>query len=128
MRLLLDTQVLIWWAAGDSKLGSETKAAILDRGNDVLISPIALWEIAIKTRARKLNMDAMEVAAASKAEGMRLIDFRANHLDALRDMPMHHRDPFDHLLMAQAVAENAAMVSADRALTHYPLTIVDASR
>jgi len=104
VKLLLDTHILLW-AFGDSpKLGSSTRNVITDPANDVYVSMISLWEIAVKARIGKLEVDLGELMALLGPSGFRLLDLRASHLDQLMELPFFpdHRDPFDRLLIAQA--------------------------
>jgi PIN domain nuclease of toxin-antitoxin system len=121
VKLLLDTHALLWWLADDGQLGPAARRLIEDPGNDVLVSTASLWEIVVKQRVGKLEANIAEIAAAVPREGFALLDIRPAHLLALAGLPMHHRDPFDHLLIAQAMAENATFVSEDRNAVRYPV-------
>jgi PIN domain nuclease of toxin-antitoxin system len=127
VRLLLDTHALLWWLADDPRLGPAAHRLIEEPGNDVLVSTASLWEIVVKQRVGKLEADIGEIAAALPREGFALLDIRPAHLLTLAGLPMHHRDPFDHLLIAQAMAENATFVSEDRNATRYPVQRVPCS-
>jgi PIN domain nuclease of toxin-antitoxin system len=127
MRLLLDTHALLWWLADDDQLGSQARELIEDPGNDVLVSVVSLWEIVVKVRVGKLEADIGEVADTIPREGFALLDISMAHLLALARLPMHHRDPFDHLLMAQAIEEDATFISADRNASRYPVRLITCS-
>lgn len=105
MRLLLDTHALLWWLNDDAKLGNHARGLIGDSENDVLVSVVSLWEITVKLRIGKLDADLEEILAILPAQGFDRLDISDAHLIALAALPLHHRDPFDHLLMAQAVVE-----------------------
>ena len=124
MRLLLDTHALLWWLADDDQLGSQARKLIEDPGNDVLVSVVSLWEIVVKVRVGKLEADIGEVVDTIPREGFALLDISMAHLLALARLPMHHRDPFDHLLMAQAIEEDATFISADRNASRYPIRLI----
>ena len=109
MKRLLDTHALLWWLADDARLGQRER--VEDSGNDVLISMLSLWEIAVKIRAGKLEADSREIMDATGREGFTLLDISVTHLLTLAGLPMHHRDPFDHLLIAQAITEDTAFLS-----------------
>jgi PIN domain nuclease of toxin-antitoxin system len=119
VRLLLDTHALLWWLGDDPRLGPAARIRIADAGTEVLVSVVSLWEIVVKVRLGKLEARIEEVEAAIDADGFLRLPITPRHLSALRDLPAHHRDPFDHLLIAQAIAEGAAFVTADRGAPAY---------
>ena len=119
MKLLLDTRVLLWSLAGDSRLGPKARDLIVDPGNQVLASIVSLWEMAVKIRIGKLHGDIPEIARAVGDAGMDLLGISVAHLTMLKSLPSHHRDPFDHLLIAQAIVEEATFVSDDRNVSRY---------
>ncbi len=127
MRLLLDTHALLWWLADDDQLGPQARGLIEDPGNDVLVSVVSLWETVVKARAGKLEADIAEVVDAVQREGFVLLNIDTTHLLALTGLPVHHRDPFDHLLIAQAIAEDAVLVSEDRNTGRYPVRLLKCS-
>lgn len=127
MRLLLDTHALLWWLNDDEKLGSHARRLIGDPENDVLVSAVSLWEIAVKQRIGKLDADIEEILAILPDQGFDRRDITDAHLHALVALPLHHRDPFDHLLMAQAVAEGAQFVSQDQNVPLYGIPFVTCS-
>ena len=127
MKFLLDTHALLWWLADDDQLGRQARERIEDPGNDVLVSMVSLWEIAVKARLGKLEADVKEVTDAVRQEGFTLLDIGITHLLTLAGLPMHHRDPFDHMLIAQAIAEDATFMSEDRNVSRYPVRMVTCS-
>ena len=127
MRLLLDTHALLWWLNDDGKLGNHARGLIGDPENDVLVSAVSLWEITVKLRIGKLDADLDEILAILPAQGFDRLDITDAHLVALAALPLHHRDPFDHLLMAQAVAEEAHFVSQDQHVALYGVPFVTCS-
>lgn len=127
MRLLLDTHALLWWLNDDRKLGNHARGLIGDPENDVLVSAVSLWEITVKLRIGKLNADLDEILAILPEQGFDRLDITDAHLVALAALPLHHRDPFDHLLMAQAVAEGAHFVSQDQHVALYGIPFVTCS-
>ncbi len=124
MKLLLDTHALLWWLSDDDRIGGQARALIADPGNDVLVSVVSLWEIVVKVRVGKLEADIREIEGACDRSGFVSINVRPDHLRVLATLPMHHRDPFDHLLIAQAIAEDAAFVTDDRHAARYPVQAV----
>ncbi|AJC82312.1 PilT domain-containing protein (plasmid) [Rhizobium etli bv. phaseoli str. IE4803] len=127
MRLLLDTHALLWWLNDDEKLGNHARRLIGDPENDVLVSAVSLWEITVKLRIGKLDADIEEIVAILPDQGFDRLDISDAHLIALAALPLHHRDPFDHLLMAQAVAEGAYLVSDDQNVALYGIRFVTCS-
>jgi PIN domain nuclease of toxin-antitoxin system len=127
VKLLLDTHALLWWLADDKQLGRRARELIEDPGNDVLISTVSLWEIVVKTRIGKLHADIKEIADAVGREGFTMLDIAMTHLLTLVGLPMHHRDPFDHLLIAQSIAEDATFISEDRNAARYSARVMTCS-
>jgi PIN domain nuclease of toxin-antitoxin system len=127
MRLLLDTHALLWWLSDDGRLGPQARALIEDPANDVLVSVVSLWEIAVKVRIGKLQANLREIVESVGREGFSPLDISMSHLLTLVGLPKHHRDPFDHLLIAQAITESAALVSEDRNAPRYDVRLVTCS-
>jgi PIN domain nuclease of toxin-antitoxin system len=127
VRLLLDTHALLWWLADDDQLGPQARHLIEDPGNDILVSVVSLWEIVVKLRVGKLEADIREIAGTIPREGLALLDISTAHLLTLARLPMHHRDPFDHLLIAQAIEEDATFISEDRNASRYPVRLITCS-
>ncbi len=121
MKLLLDTHSLIWWLDDNPALSRSVTELISDPSNDVLVSVVSLWEIVIKVRVGKLRLDINTVVADIESQGFGSLGIRPAHLAALTSLPKHHRDPFDHLLIAQALVEGATFVSDDHYLHLYPI-------
>ena len=127
MRVLLDTHTLLWWLTDDDRLGSQARDLIADPGNDVLVSMVSLWEIAVKMRVGKLEADMEDILKAVDRDKFMLLDINPTHLLTLARLPMHHRDPFDHLLIAQAITEDATFISEDQILSKYSSRTVTCS-
>jgi PIN domain nuclease of toxin-antitoxin system len=128
LKLLLDTNVLIWWMDRDEAQRSGTGELIADPDNEVLLSVVCLWEIAVKARIGKLNAAIDRMIQIAEAEGFTRLGIEDGHLRALGALPSHHRDPFDHLLIARAIAESAAFVTRDRMASRYPVQVIAAAR
>lgn len=118
MRLLLDTHVFLWSVTANRQLKAETRA-YLASAEAVYVSAASIWEIAIKSRLGKIDGDPQVLAAAIQASGFQELLVSAAHAAAIAKLPMHHTDPFDRLLLAQALAEPLRLVTADRALAAY---------
>ena len=123
MRLLLDTNALLWWRMGSPRLSSIASDQISNPDNDIVVSIASLWEIAIKRVLGKLQFleDFEEVMAN---EEFNLLSITYAHLRVLGDLPQHHRDPFDRVLISQSFAERIPIVTNDRAFTAYAVEIV----
>ncbi|MGU3361103.1 type II toxin-antitoxin system VapC family toxin [Methylobacterium sp. M6A4_1b] len=127
MRLLLDTHALLWWLLADTRLGRAAQDLIADPANDVLVSVASLWEIQVKVRVGKLKADLGTILDAVGDQGFELVGITPAHLLALADLPRHHGDPWDHLLIAQANVEGAVFVTEDRHVPAYPVAFVSCS-
>lgn len=123
MRLLLDTHAFLWWAFADRKLSRHAVAAIGEEDtNQVLVSAASAWEIAVKHRIGKLpNAQAIarDIAGAIAAEGFNELAVSVQHAERAGSLPGHHRDPFDRMLIAQAISEDLTLVSNERAFDAY---------
>ena len=111
--MLLDTHALIWWLSESRLLSRAARQAIANEENDVLVSAASIWEVAIKQRLGKLDAaDAgIDLAAHVRDQGFTGLDITLPHAQRAGGLPLHHRDPFDRMLAAQALAENLALVS-----------------
>jgi PIN domain nuclease of toxin-antitoxin system len=121
MRLLLDTHILLWALSEPSKLSRAARQSLLDPANVVLFSAASIWEIAIKSQLRRSDFaaDPDEVTRAAEASGFDELPVRAQHAALTGRLPAHHRDPFDRLLIAQALCEPARLLTVDAALRPY---------
>lgn len=118
MRALLDTHVALWWLADDDRLLPTHREVIASPANEVLVSSISVAEIAIKASLNKLTAPS-GVADAVQASGLDLLAFDAAHAETLWELPWHHRDPFDRMLVAQAMVEQLVLVSVDDRVRAY---------
>ena len=123
MRLILDTHAALWWLTGDSRFGASAEAEIADATNQVLLSAAVVWEVAIKRSLGKLEVPD-DLAATLLAGGAEPLPIGLEHAAAVEALPWHHRDPFDRLLVAQALVERAALVSHDGAFSAYDVRVV----
>ena len=111
----------------DEQLGGRARGLIGDPANDVLVSAVSLWEITVKLRIGKLDADIAEILDILPVQGFQRLDITDAHLVALATLPIHHRDPLDHLLMAQAIAEEAHFVSEDQNVSFYDVPFLTCS-
>lgn len=120
----MDTHALLWWLGDDARLGGRAIDLIADPANDILVSVASLWEIVVKIRIGKLEAEIMSIERVIARDGFERLGIEAAHLATLATLPIHHRDPFDHLLIAQAISEAATLLSDDRSMQPYPLTVL----
>jgi PIN domain nuclease of toxin-antitoxin system len=118
MRLLLDTHVFLW-AVSDSRRLTARARSLLQQATAVHVSAASIWEITIKRRLGKITAQPGELIAAIDASGFHALDITPQHAAAMESLPDHHRDPFDRLLVAQALCEPLRLVTADETLARY---------
>ncbi len=126
MLLLLDTHAFLWWNADDRALGPRAREAIADPDNVVYVSAATAWEIAVKRRAGKLEAPG-EIADWIRDDGFSDLAIEVEHAIASAELPEHHRDPFDRLLIAQARLEDLTLVTSDVEIVRYDVETLDAS-
>lgn len=123
MRLLLDTHILLWWLADSPKLKKKSREIISDENNIILISAVTAWEIAIKKALGKLDApeNLNEVIERSQFEPLNISIVHATQAGKL---PKHHEDPFDRMLIAQAIEEQLTVMSHDEQFTQYDVALI----
>lgn len=121
MKLLLDTHLLIWTAGNAKKLSKKARALIEDRDNDLAFSAVSIWEIAIKYALEKpdFNVDPHLVRRGCLDNGMTELAMTSDHAIIVATLPPIHNDPFDRLLVAQAMAEGIELLTADKTIARY---------
>ena len=122
MRLLLDTHAFLWWLAGSRRLSADARAAIEDDANDVLVSAATAWEIATKHRLGKLpqaGLVARDVPGTIAGQGFEELPITVDDAQRAGQLPGPHRDPFDRMLIAQAVVRGLAFVSIEAVFDGY---------
>lgn len=122
MRLLLDTHAFLWFIQADSKLTPFARELIESGDNERLFSVASLWEMAIKSSLGKLDVALPFTELVSEhvaGNAMELLPIAPGHLDVMRQLPFHHDDPFDRLIIAQGLAENVSIVSKDESFDLY---------
>lgn len=118
MRLLLDTHIFLWAVAGSPQLKPAVRR-LIESADEVYVSAASIWEVAIKARLGKLDAEPHELAAAIEPSGFIELPVRASHAAGVAALELHHNDPFDRLLLAQALAEPLRLVTADAVLAKY---------
>lgn len=124
MQCLLDTHAILWTAWGSDQVSSSARRAMQEC--DCFYSIASLWEIAIKQALGKIGLDASlaELDNRCLMAGFHRLPIAVNHLDRLKTLPSIHRDPFDRLLVAQALEEGLAIITRDRLIPQYPVQTV----
>ena len=122
MRLLLDTQVLLWWLSDDRKLTKHGRDIIANPDNDVLVSSASVWEVAIKAALERIEIELDDLEDAIARNGFRPLPIGFRHAVTVGRLPLLHRDPFDRMLVAQASVEELRVVSHDRVFERYGLS------
>jgi len=123
MRLLLDTHVALC-AIADSKQLSKPARATMTEATEVYVSAASVWEVAIKHALGKINIDAETFADAARDSGFMSLAITFRHAAGVQTLPLHHADPFDRLLIAQAIAEPLRLLTADAQLVPYSELVV----
>ena len=129
MRLLLDTHTLLWHVSGDAKLSGLSFDLIENTENQVFVSVASLWELAIKVSLGKLELHGAHtiqefVEKNVSGNDFEMLSIAAKHLDRLKGLPLHHRDPFDRLIVAQALTEDLTLLSRDGSLADYGVKLL----
>lgn len=122
MRVLIDTHVFLWWVEGSRVLPGRARKAIADRGNECLVSLVSVWELAIKASLGKLKLTMpveRYVVEHVAQNGFRLLNIGIAHVGRVEALAAHHGDPFDRLLIAQALEEKLPIVTADPVFQRY---------
>ena len=126
MRYLLDTHVLLWWLDDDPKLRADTRKTVADPDHDIVVSAASFWEAAIKRAVGKLRFETPLLLETLRRGGLRVLPMTAEHALAAGDLPRHHDDPFDRMLVAQAMAEGLTLVTRDARLRAYQVATIEA--
>lgn len=122
MRTLLDTHAFLWWLAGSERLSRSAKQAIADEANEILISAASAWEIATKCRLGKLSsaeLVALDISGTIADQGFEELAISVDDAARAGALPGPHRDPFDRMLIAQALARNLVLISIERCFDPY---------
>jgi PIN domain nuclease of toxin-antitoxin system len=126
VRLLVDSHVLLWWLQADQRLAATAAEAMEDGDNTLYLSVASVWELSIKQSIGKLRVD-VDLRSHAREQGFTELPVTGAHATAIRDLPFHHKDPFDRMLVAQAAVEGLTLVTADDALAAYGVPVLSAS-
>ena len=126
MKLLLDTHVFIWWSGEPDKLSEKALDACENRTNRLTLSIVSIWEMQIKMQLGKLKLKRSLKDLVEKQQdvnGLQILPVSPNHIFMLDNLPMHHSDPFDRLLISQAIEEKLFLVSKDEKFSDYAVKL-----
>jgi PIN domain nuclease of toxin-antitoxin system len=127
VKLLLDTHVFIWWFNEPEKLSKKVLAACEDNTNELTLSVASIWEMQVKMQLGKLRLthSIKDLISTHRATyDLRILPIDLGHVLALDDLPVHHRDPFDRILIAQASVEKQVIVTKDQIFKEYPVELL----
>jgi PIN domain nuclease of toxin-antitoxin system len=126
VRALIDTHALLWFFLGDRRVSASARAVIEEEDAELVISAASVWEMAVKASSGKLALSSSieDFVAGQVARGYRTLSVSALHAAAVEDLPWHHRDPFDRLLVAQALVERVAIVTRDPIFKKYGVSTI----
>jgi PIN domain nuclease of toxin-antitoxin system len=126
VNLLIDTHALIWFVAGDRRIGKAARAAMQNDHARLHISAASVWELAIKAARKRIDLrfPVQRYLADRLDEGYGLLPVEGTHAAAVEHLPFHHHDPFDRLLVAQALSERMAIVTRDRVFKKYGVDVI----
>ena len=125
MNLLLDTHIFMWWDGASDKLSPELQATCRDRANTLWLSVASVWEMQVKLQLGKLQLRqalATIISEQQQINNVQLLSVELRHVLALAQLPAHHKDPFDRLLIAQALTDDLLLVTVDPVIQSYPVT------
>ena len=124
MRLLLDSHIFLWWSAGDQRLGRRAEKMLLASDAELFISAASWWELAVKQAIGKLRLDILEARRSLEKRGVTGIPVTIAHAEQAGALPALHGDPFDHMLVAQAICEGLTLLTRDRKLKRYGAAVL----
>jgi PIN domain nuclease of toxin-antitoxin system len=127
MNLLLDSHAFLWWREEPKKLSADAYTAIADPQNVVFLSVVTAWELQIKIALNKLAVKgglSHAIQDEQKTNGFQILPVQLAHALYLENLPPHHQDPFDRLLISQAIVEDMTLVSLDRKIALYPVKLL----
>lgn len=128
MRILLDTHAFLWWGADDPQLSTRAYDILSNDGNELLFSAVSGWEIAIKAALGKLDNVPKDLRGFINKQvadnAYKVLSTNLDHVLGVHSLPLHHRDSFDRLLIAQALAEGLPLLSIDSEFAPYPVNVI----
>lgn len=129
MKLLIDTHVLIWWQNDDARLSRGARTVLGDTRHSLFISIASFWEMSIKFRQGKLESAGSAAYRKAVEERLGIVEVKLDHLSALETLPERpdHKDPFDRLILAQALSEGYSLMTGDQKMTGYGVSCIGAN-
>ena len=126
MKYLIDTQILIWSIIDTNKLSKKVLQILKNPANEIDISAVSIWEIAIKTSIKKLILpfEIKNIVREISRMNISILDINSLHLIKVADLPFHHKDPFDRLIISQAIIENISVISSDNNFKNYDIDLI----
>jgi PIN domain nuclease of toxin-antitoxin system len=127
MRVLLDTHVLLWWLDGSPRLSAKAKRVLANGDNELLWSAASTWELAIKSQLGKVRLHEPLrgfIPRVIVSQGLTPLSIEHVHAAYVAELPIHHRDPFDRLLVAQAIVEGVPLMTGDEHIAEYDVELV----
>ncbi len=127
MNLLIDSHEFIWWADSPKNLSADALSALLDKTNSLHLSLASIWEMQIKVQINKLSFKRglkNTIELHQTQNDLRILPITSAHTYALENLPFHHKDPFDRLLIAQATVENCTLVTDDQKFSAYAVNLI----
>ena len=126
MRLLVDTHILLWQVLDDARLTGKIRQFLVDTSITIIVSDVSLWEVAIKVQCGKLRMSVGAFDAHIGMQRFERLSITRRHVLAVTNLPRHHNDPFDHMIIAQAMVEQIPVLTADQQFGAYPISLAAA--
>ncbi len=127
MKYLLDTHVFLWWNLGDPRLSDNATAIISDGNNEIFLSAVSAWEIAIKVAKKRLTVPEEPVRfvpSRMQLHGFQPLPIQIHHATRIYELPIYHTDPFDRLLIAQSQIESMPLISVDTEIRKYEVEVI----
>ena len=127
MKVLLDTHTFLWWVLDDSKLSKKARDVLKNSEHEIFLSVVSAWEIAIKFRLKKMSLSKKPedfVLEHMNLNAMVPLSIQMKHALRVSELPDHHEDPFDRLLIAQSNIENMPLVTCDKIIKKYDVTVI----
>ena len=126
MNVILDTYILLWFLSGDKKLSQKQKSIITDVQNTKFVSIATIWEVALKANNGKLDLDVSlkKFVESVYENNFQIIDIQISHIYHLSKLPFHHNDPFDRIIIAQAMIKNYSLITNDTQIKKYKVKVI----
>jgi PIN domain nuclease of toxin-antitoxin system len=119
MKIIIDTHILLWWVSNDRQLPIKARRLIENPANKISVSVASIWEIAIKRALGRIEINLKELEEALKINNLETLAVKLDHAIEVSELPQHHSDPFDRMLVAQSLAESAHLLTHDKQLRKY---------